>query len=247
MEENRTIKKIIRNSIIFFVIVLIIAVIGLIILKYHVEGEQNMPFEISDMLVVSTAEGYQTNQAKNVKWDMELYQTNDVYLTIKKNKNYKKTETIKKVELRNFTIDKKPIVGDISLYLPKGTANTYDYKEKNKLQETITFDGDVKSDIENLKLANQGGTILFRIVNKTGKQYLSNEDVIKQDGTLLKNANLSLEEVRMTISFDLIIQLESDVSFVGKVTLVLPAGDIITQGISSQDKNQIEDVIFKRE
>ena len=104
MEENSIFKKIIKRNVLFFILVLAIALIGLIILKYHVEGEQNMPFDLSEILVVSTAEGNQKEETGDNNWNVDIYQTNDVYLNIKKNKNYKDTEIIKNIEIKNINI-----------------------------------------------------------------------------------------------------------------------------------------------
>ena len=108
MEENSQIKKILKRSVYFIIIILIAAVIGLIILKYNVEGEQNMPFKLSEILAISTAEGDQEKESNDKKWDVEVYQTNDIYLDIKKNKNYKDTEVIKSIEIKNISIDENP-------------------------------------------------------------------------------------------------------------------------------------------
>ena len=135
MDENKKAKQMIQRNIIAFVIVIIVAVIAVIILKYHVEGEQNMPFNLSELMVVSTAEGHAMNQTKEVKWDEEIYQTNDVYLTIEKNKNYKQVEPIKSIELRNITVNQKPRVGDISFYIPVEAENTlYEYKDDQQIE-----------------------------------------------------------------------------------------------------------------
>lgn len=247
MEENSKIKKMIRTSIIIFILVLIIAIIALIILKYHVEGEQNMPFELSELLVVSTAEGYQEEESEDNLWDVEIYQTNDIYLTIQKNKNYQEIETIESIEIKNIKVNETPTVGKISFYLPESEEQDYQYSDEKEIVSDIVFEGDTKSNISELKIANQGGNILFRIVNKTGERYLSNEDELKHDGTLLQKVGLKQDDVKMQISFDIVINLESEISFVGNVILDLPSGDIANQGISSIDKNQIEDIIFKRE
>lgn len=246
MEENSKFKKIIKTNILIFIIVLAIAVIGVIILKYHVEGEQNMPFDLSEILVVSTAEGYQNDNSNKVNWDVELYQTNDVYLNIKKNKNYKDTEVIKSVEIKNINIEEKPLVGDISIYLPSSQEQTYNYEEASKVDSEIIYEGDTKSDIKNLKISNQGGTIIFRVVNKTGKTYTSNEDELKHDGTLLKKVDIDSNDIKTKISFEIVINLESDISFTGKVTLELPIGDVATQGITNLNKEDTKDIVFKR-
>ena len=62
---NDEIKKIIHIFIIIFITVLIVTIIALLILKYNVEGENNMPFELSKIMVVSSAEGQENNEIKN--------------------------------------------------------------------------------------------------------------------------------------------------------------------------------------
>lgn len=247
MEENSKFKKMIKKSIGAFILVLIIAFIGLIILRYHVEGEQNMPFNLSEMIVISTAEGYQEKESKENKWDVEAYQTNDVYLTFVKNKDYRDAEAIKKIEINNIKIEEKPEIGKISVYIPDSQEKTYQYTEKNLVKDNIIYTGDTQSDIRNLKISNQGGTVIFRIVNKTGKHYISNENEIKHDGTLLKQVNLTNENIKCKISFDIVICLESGISFEANVTLKLPVGDITEQGVANIDRGDIEQIIFKRQ
>lgn len=247
MEENSKWNMIVKRSIFAFIIILIAAVIGLIILKYSVEGEQNMPFNLSEVLVISTAEGYQEKQTDENKWNVDILQTNDVYLNILKNKNYKDKEIIREIKISNINIEEDPKVGKISIYIPDENNQTYNYEARCKVNSEIIYSGDIKSDIKNLKISNQGGTIIFRIVNETGKQYISNEDELKHDGTLLKKVGISTDDITSKISFDVTICLESDISFTAKISLKLPVGDITTQGVSSIEKKDIEDIVFKRE
>lgn len=247
MEENSIFKKIIKRNVLFFILVLAIALIGLIILKYHVEGEQNMPFDLSEILVVSTAEGNQKEETGDNNWNVDIYQTNDVYLNIKKNKNYKDTEIIKNIEIKNINIDEKPSIGKIELYVPSNENEIYNYEENHKINSNIVFDGDKKSDIKNLKISNQGGIIVFRIVNKTGKEYISNDEELKHDGTLLQKAEVNNEDIKAKISFDIVITLESGVSFSGKITIEIPVDDVTTQGVTNLDKKDMKDVVFKRQ
>ena len=123
MEENKRFQKIIKRSVYFFILILIFAIVGIIILKYHVEGEQNMPFKLSQILVVSSAEGIQGEESK-YNWDVDLYQTNDICLNIKKNKNYKTTEAIKSIEIANISIE-RPKIGNIKIYIPNSKKQTY--------------------------------------------------------------------------------------------------------------------------
>ncbi len=57
MELKMRLKGVIRFVITTVILTLIITIICLLMLKYSVEGENNMPFELSQLIVVSTAEG----------------------------------------------------------------------------------------------------------------------------------------------------------------------------------------------
>ena len=67
MEDNKKWQNVIKGSVILIVIILVLFVVGIIMLKYNVEGEQNMPFILSDILVISSAEGYQENETNLIK------------------------------------------------------------------------------------------------------------------------------------------------------------------------------------
>lgn len=248
MNDESKINKLILKSAYVVIIVLIIAVIALLILKYEVEGEQNMPFKLSSIIIVSNAEGYQEKENKEYRWDTEIYQNNDIYLNIEKNKNYKKTEAIKSILIDNVEINEAPQVGEIEIYRPSSDSmQTYSYKEEYKITDSIEYTGDTVSDIKNLKISNQGNTLIFRVLNKTGKKYTSNEETFEHNGKLLDKVGISYEEIKTEISFDLTIILESGISFKATIELELPVGDIAKEGSSSLEITNMKDIVFKRE
>ncbi len=248
MEDESKVNRLILRSTYITIIVLMIAVIALLILKYHVEGEQNMPFKLSSMIVVSNAEGYQEKENKDYRWDAEIYQNNDVYLNIEKNKNYNEPEAIKSIIIDNIQINQNPQVGKIEFYRPsKENAQTYNYQEEYKMGERTEYTGEVESDIKNLKIGNQGNTLMFRIVNKTAKRYTSNEEILEHNGKLLNKVGITYEQVKSKVSFDLTICLESDISFKANIELELPVGDITKDGSSNLEITDMKDIIFKRE
>ena len=167
MDYESRIKKLILKGAYFVIIVLIIAVIALLVLKYEVEGEQNMPFKLSSIIVISNAEGYQEKENKDYQWDAQIYQNNDIYLNIEKNKNYHETEIIKSITIDHIQINQNPQIGKIELYRPSSDGtNPFLYGEEYKISEKVEYMGDVQSDIKNLKISNQGNTLVFRVVNK---------------------------------------------------------------------------------
>ena len=121
--QDQIIKKIIRIFIAILITILIATIIALLILKYNVEGEDNVPFELSKIMVISTGEGkdIQEEQSEN-KWNLEILQNNDIYLEISKNKNYEEIEIIDKIIIDNLQVVEAPNIGTIKPYT-KGKYN----------------------------------------------------------------------------------------------------------------------------
>mgnify|MGYP003289283181 CR=1 FL=1 len=120
-------------------------------------------------------------------------------------------------------------------------------KEEYEIKNKIEYLGDLNTDLNNLRISNQGGTIIIRAVNQTGKQYTSNEKILEHNGKLLEKAQIYYEEVKATIKFDLVISLESDISFRSTIELEFPTGNIIEEGSSSTEIKNMKDIIFKRD
>ena len=101
--------------------------------------------------------------------------------------------------------------------------------------------------VENLKVSNQGGTIRFRISNENIEQYHVNDtSEIIHNGTIFSKTQTTIEQLQFTVSFDIIIQLESDKRYKANYTIKLPNDNLIEKGITSFEKTDFEDVIFKR-
>ena len=241
--NDAKVNKLILRCAYITIIILIIAVIALLILKYNVEGEKNLPFKLSSIIVISSAEGYQETENPDYEWDVEVYQNNDIYLNIEKNKNYQDTELIKNIE-----VSKQPLEGNFKFYKTSTQEkNIFIYKEEYEIKDEIEYLGDLNTDLSNFKISNQGGTIIIRATNQTGKKYTSNEKEFEHNGRLLEKVGVSYEDVKATIEFDLIINLESDISFKTRIELDLPVGNIIKEGTSSTEITDMRDIVFKRE
>lgn len=158
---SKRIKKVICIAVGIFIVALLITIISLLMLKYEVEGENNMPFELSQMVVVSTAEGIEKTNEDNLLFD--LAQNNDIYLYIEKNKGYKETERIKNVIINNFKINEAPERGNVVLYKPSHTEHkNYEYNDEYIINDTLIYSAEGNTNIKEQKIANQGGVIAFR-------------------------------------------------------------------------------------
>ena len=100
MDKDRIQK--LKFIIAIFIIVLVVAFVIFRIIKYQTEGEKNMPFNLSKIIVVSTAQKEdisQENEQNNI-WNFNIIQTNDVYISIERNKN--NTKKNKKTTIIGF-------------------------------------------------------------------------------------------------------------------------------------------------
>lgn len=245
MEETRRKEKI-KACIAIAVIVLAIIITGIISMKYYVEGETNMPFTLSKITIVSTAEGVE-NEGTQEKWNLSIFQNNDIYFSIEKNDNNKEDEIIESVSIENIQVLENPKVGQIKTYMPNSSdGRLFSYSDEYIVQENkLTFKGASKSNSKTLEIGNQGGTAVIRFANTQIGTYISNEDEeIKHDGSLLQKLNVQNEDVSFKVSFDVVINLKNK-SYISNVVLDLPCeDDLIEQGTCS--KEITDKFVFKR-
>lgn len=228
------------------VILIMFGIVGMAMVKYQVEGETNMPFELTKITIISTAEGVQTQEA-TTRWSLDLVQDNDIYFVIEKNENYTQEDSIKSIRIENLQITQAPKTGTIRCYMPQGEdGSLFAYREKYLFQDNLTFKGASKTNLKNLEIGNQGGTIAIRIANARIGQFLSDaDDVIKHDGTILKKANLTQEDLQSRITFDFLIEVRNK-TLKTNITLDIPSGNIVEEGTCSFEKTDFSDVVFKR-
>lgn len=238
--------KIFRIRAVITIIIVFIIIILSLILKYNVEGETNLPFNLTKMSVISTATAEHNEDAEN-RWNLNLIQKNDFYFYIEKNPDYKKDISISSVTFDNFQITKQPKLGKINIYRPSETSILYHYTDEYLVNESLKYNAALSTNIAALEINNQGGLIGFSIALSDIGTYISNEDTeIVHDGTLLNKNNISIEDIEFEISFDLVIETSNDNKFKSTITLDLPTGNITEKGTSSIEKKGIEDIIFKR-
>ena len=238
-------KKIIHICIILAIIVIIFVVAGIIMLKYQVEGETKLPFELSRMIVVSTAESNEIEAAPDTKWNFSVSQNNDIYLEIQKNNEYTKSANIKNITFENFVIEKNNGAENIKLYRANSAGKVVE-DEAHLVGSSLTYKGEKDTNLDELKISNQGSIILLRSVNQNVCEVRSNDEEIIHDGTLLAKGNANSEDLNYKLSFDVVIETSRDIKYKGTISIELPTGDVQTQGKTQLEKTDFSDVIFKR-
>ena len=246
MSKQALTKKVIHILIIAIIIIAILFTAILFILKYDEKGETNMPFSVSKITVISTADG-QDVENPQAKWDKTINQNNDIFVYVEKNNQYSKTETISSVKLENFQIEKNSDIGEIKFYKQSNDEKAlYKNIEENSF-DVLEFKGVKASNAKNMEISNQGGIVEFRCANNNIGTYKSDEDTEINYGELLKKINVNEEDLNVDIYFDLTIKLDSGKGFKAeKIKLSIPNPNLINEGRVGQEFDYSDKIVFKR-
>ena len=238
-------KKIFHIIMIIAIIFVILCVAGILILRYQVEGESNMPFKITKISIVESVEG-NAIQGATEKWNLNVNQNNDIYIYIEKNSSYGKTEIIEEVEINNIVINKQKEKGELKLYKPVVDEKRMFINSAENEINGITYRGELESNIKEQRISNQGGIIAFRYGINNLSQYISENDEQIDHSQLLKLTNITQEDLQTNLSFNIIIKLTSGKKYQATVNLDVPTDDIIEKGTIGKEITELEGIIFKR-
>ncbi len=238
-------QKIFHSVIISVIIIAILCVGGMFILRYQVEGESNMPFKISKISIIESVEGTES-QGEGEKWNFNVDENNDIYIYIEKNSSYGKTEIIQSVDIKNISINKSNEKGTVKLYKPvQDEKRMFTNRKENEITE-ITYNGELESNIKEQKISNQGGIVAFRYSINNISQYISQDAEEIDHSQLLKLTNIAQDDLRTTLTFDIIINLTSGKKYQAPISIDIPTDEIIEKGTVGIDKTDLNNIIFKR-
>lgn len=251
---NTNMKDRIKMSVALGVLLIIIMVVIVIIIQYQVEGEKNMPYQLSKITIISTAEGEQNteNVEETAKWNLSVSQINDVYFFIDK-KNAKSDELIENIVIENINITKEPIKGNVKVFMPSSVdGRAFSNDDSYIVDGKLEYKGAKTSNPKTLEIGNQGGSAMVRFSNTKIGNFVSNEDVeVKHDGTLITKVGTNEEEIKFQVNFDLIIKVNG-IKYKANITLNLPCNNLSVDGtttkeiIYSKNDNDGSNVVFKR-
>lgn len=242
----RNVKQRIFHSIIITIIIIaILSVGGMLILRYQVEGESNMPFKISKISIIESVEGTESQGAEE-KWNFNVDENNDIYIYLEKNLAYGKTEIIQSVEIKNINASKSEEKGTVKFYRPvQDEKRMFVNQEESEITE-ITYEGELESNIKEQKISNQGGIIAFRYAINNISQYVSQDAEEIDHSKLLKLTDITQDDLQTTLTFDIIINLASGKKYQAPISIEIPTDEIIENGTVGIDKTDLNNIIFKR-
>lgn len=238
-------KKIIHVITIIVIIFAVFCIAGILALKYQVEGETNLPFEITKISIIESSEGIE-QEGLEEKWNFNVNQNNDIYIYIEKNSKYDKTEIIEEIKIDNIIINKNNSKGETKLYKPvKDEKIMFKNITENEISE-ITYTGELESNIKEQKISNQGGIIVFRYAINNIAQYVSNENDEIDYSKLLQLTGVKQEDLQTKLSFNITIKLTTGRKYQATIDLEIPTNEIIEKGTVGIEKTDLKNIIFKR-
>lgn len=269
-------KKRIKLCLIILLIVTATAFALFTVMKYQVEGEKQVPFRIGKVIVISSAsttdatnvkeensqeqnenqsteenqtetEATPQEEQENYIWNEKVVQTNDLYIYLDKDTNYKKDQVIRSVKIDNIQILENVKLGKIQVYMPNSLDDgLYKYANEYLVNSSLTYKGGAADNVKALEIGNQGGCICISFANVRLGDYKSNDaQEIEQGGTILSQMNIQNEDLKFKVSFDLIIEVE-DKTYKTNLVFDLPINELVGQKETHTEITDFSKTIFKR-
>jgi hypothetical protein len=239
-------KKSLIKNIIFAVIILVVAIILTLTLKYSEEGNKNLPFVLNKITIVSTAEA-DTTKTTSDKFIVDVYQKNDLFFDISRSESSNNDVSIKSITFDNIKTTKPPKIGEVRFYKPTDKKELYSYTDEFRFENQIVYNGKLETNIPSLEISNNGGTMTFSVgIGGIGTKELAAETEIIHNGKLLELCGISLEDVKFTINFDMIVEMSNKLKYKSNISLNLPSGNIVEEGVVTKEDNIMQDIVFRR-
>ena len=248
------IKQRIKFSFVMLAVAIVIAFAIFTVMKYEVEGEKVIPFNLGKIIVISSAATTDASsdaediQSENYLWKENVVQTNDVYIYLDKNKDFKEEQIIKSVKIENIKILQNAPIGKIQVYMPNSLDDgLYRYTNEFLVNSTLTYTGAETDNKKALEIGNQGGCVLISFANVGIGEYKSNEDQeIEQGASILEKMGVLNEDLKFRVSFDLVIEVQ-DKSYKTNIVLDLPIDELVGKKETHKEITDFSNIVFKRQ
>lgn len=239
----------------FIIAVIVVICVGITVFirvnEYNKNGEKNMPFNISKIIIISTAQKDESVDAptdlnSESIWNFNIIQNNDIYLKIDESEGHK--EKLKSVTISNIEVVQPPQKGILRPYMPNSLdGDRYTYTSDYTVSGSLTYRGAEESNYKNLQVNQNGGVIGISFANKDLEKYSSGEDTeVTYDGKMLSKLGITDEDMKSKIAFDLIIELDDGKSYSGRVNLDINCEGLVENGTSQIEISDFSNVVFKR-
>ena len=104
----------------------------------------------------------------------------------------------------------------------------------NKIQVALNKENDI-----------QEADLNFMLKRLTVVSNEENQEV-SYDGKLLEKIGVTEQDIKLQMSFDIIIEIEDGIKYKGTIVIDMPGENLIQEGKSTIEINNFENVVFKR-
>lgn len=243
MDGQNKVKVLKKYAFIAFLLIAICISI-LLMVKYNVEGEKNLPLELKEIEIRSIIYA-QSNNAENIL-ESSVEQDNDIYIKFKDNDKIERQ--VENIKIENLKIEKVKDIGTIKVLKPTSNQNqnyfqnsTEDYTGK-----TLEYSANTVDNFEKQEFAQNDGMILFRISNQNLGTYILTEDGVQYNENLLEQLGTNSEEIKLNVTFDIVLMVSDKEQYKGTINLELPAQKFGENGRVSKSITDFSDVVFKK-
>lgn len=238
-------KKIIHIIVIIVIIFALLCTAGILILKYQVEGEANLPFHITKIAIAQSVVGTEKENHEE-QWNFDVSENNDIYIYFEKNSGYGKTEIIDSILVDNIKINKNNDKGETKLYKPVEDEKAMFKNIADNEMTEITYKGELESNIKQQKISNQGGIVAFRYAINNISNYISNDTEEVDHSKLLKLTNIVEDDIKTKISLDITINLTTGRKYKTSLDIEIPTSEVIEKGTVGTEITDFSNLVFKR-
>lgn len=174
---------------------------------------QSNIFSIDKIVFFSSAFGESTTNTNNTSTLKNIIQYTDIAIFINNNSNtYSLENTLKSVSIENFKFIDYPKIGNPNLYYKNFySIATPSLDENNLIKNSLNFNitSEDNADLSVPTLFNNCAnpiTLSYRNSNLIDEYTITNTNSISYDGSLLKNCNIILNNLKCSFSFYIIIE-----------------------------------------
>lgn len=239
----------------FLMVIIVLAIIFLILYFVFINNskdsiKENNQFEETTELEISKIQAYSgidavsnTTTFQNPEWNLKINQYTDFAIYLNRLNNISEKNIINSIQITNIVINNLKIGSAKLYYLNPQYFGDINIKDNTEL-DNIEFDVINDNNLDNYNLnipiffEDLSNPITFRYINEgvVDNYIVQGEEKISYDGSLLKNNNIDLNDLKAEISFDILVSFMDGSTNSLKFDYEIP--------IENDEKNLCEENIF---
>lgn len=188
---------------------------------------KQIPYLPKQIVVTAEMSGVQNTPEEGQIWDVTLSQISNIYVSVYKNETVNTNDRIKEIKINNIQFIQQSQIGNLMIkQIPEAAPN------ENLISSEILYKPQQNKIESNLALYKDGGIIGFRYLNSNIGVYHQEEvtSEVIYDGKLVAATNITAEQLKTVISFDLNIYTEAGLDYKTTIQVEVPIDKFMQEG-----------------